>query len=337
MTQAFWPSCGYELLAQTAAGQLLVNDDFLRFLLNRPELAPVDESCPAERALHASLLQDPRREMTESELVQIADGDAADNYRMWLHFRARLLAHPTLEASYAAMFSSVDVPPVLLELITQVLLRHILRKRPSALQARAAELLFRTQAIAISDDGAVMAADQVVAQGLGQRHGFGSLGKLLQQQGVAVRGLDLQVLSLDNQSSYWPRSEQFDWVIALHHGQPALQALCEILGLWVLHMLGVEVRIQSERQIEDRHWAWHVGLDAQASGLLNDLYQGRAVAAEQSRRLLALFRLDFVRPEQMLARVRGKPVYLAMCMDADGRLKLKPQNLLLNLPLAPNA
>jgi hypothetical protein len=36
----------------------------------------------------------------------------------------------------------------------------------------------------------------------------------------------------------------------------------------------------------------------------------------------------------MLADVRGKPVYLAMAVDADQRLKLKPQNLLLNLPLA---
>ncbi|MEY4448343.1 MAG: hypothetical protein RLZZ433_1358, partial [Pseudomonadota bacterium] len=36
----------------------------------------------------------------------------------------------------------------------------------------------------------------------------------------------------------------------------------------------------------------------------------------------------------MLADVRGKPVYLAMAVDAHQRLKLKPQNLLLNLPLA---
>jgi hypothetical protein len=36
----------------------------------------------------------------------------------------------------------------------------------------------------------------------------------------------------------------------------------------------------------------------------------------------------------MSAQIRGKPVYLAMAMDAENRLKLKPQNLLLNLPLA---
>ena len=36
----------------------------------------------------------------------------------------------------------------------------------------------------------------------------------------------------------------------------------------------------------------------------------------------------------MRADVRGKPVYLGLAMDAQGLLKLKPQNLLLNLPLA---
>jgi hypothetical protein len=32
--------------------------------------------------------------------------------------------------------------------------------------------------------------------------------------------------------------------------------------------------------------------------------------------------------------VQGKPVYLGLAMNAQGLLKLKPQNLLLNLPLA---
>jgi hypothetical protein len=36
----------------------------------------------------------------------------------------------------------------------------------------------------------------------------------------------------------------------------------------------------------------------------------------------------------MRSAIAGRPVYLAMAMDSDGRLKLKPQNLLLNLPLA---
>jgi hypothetical protein len=35
----------------------------------------------------------------------------------------------------------------------------------------------------------------------------------------------------------------------------------------------------------------------------------------------------------MLERVAGRPVYLAMAMDVEKRLRLKPQNLLTGLPL----
>ena len=55
------------------------------------------------------------------------------------------------------------------------------------------------------------------------------------------------------------------------------------------------------------------------------------------RRLLCLFRLEFADPADMRAAIKGRPVYLAMAMDAGQRLKLKPQNLLLNLPLREGA
>jgi hypothetical protein len=39
----------------------------------------------------------------------------------------------------------------------------------------------------------------------------------------------------------------------------------------------------------------------------------------------------------MRADVAGKPVYLGLAMNAEQTLKLKPQNLLINLPLASSA
>ena len=36
----------------------------------------------------------------------------------------------------------------------------------------------------------------------------------------------------------------------------------------------------------------------------------------------------------MRVDVRGRPVYMGMARDARARLRLKPQNLLVNLPLA---
>jgi hypothetical protein len=334
MSNNFWPTCGYSLLTQNAAGHLVVTDDFLRFLLERPELAPIESSCAAEIALHHRLMDAPRADVSSDALAQLQDKDAADNYAVWLRFRQRILALPTLEASYMALFKGVDVPPLLVQHLTQILLRHVLGQDATAMQARAAEMLVYAQKITILEDGAVMAADDATVERHATQGSFGSIGELLQQGGIKLRSVDLDVLNADNQDAYWPRSETCDWVLSLNRGQPGLDALCEVMAKWVQHFLGVKVSIQTERDIDDDQWVWHVGLDAQASGVLNDLYQGLEVEPQRMERLLCLFKLSFDEPNDMLAEVRGKPVYLAMAVDENQRLKLKPQNLLLNLPLA---
>jgi hypothetical protein len=230
----------------------------------------------------------------------------------------------------------VDVAPVLVHQLTQILLQHVLevQKPANAMHVRMAELLFRTQKISILEDGAVMAADDETVERHALSGGFGSIGELLKQGGLPVRSVDLDVLSDDNLNAYWPRSEFFDMVISLNHGQSSLDALCRVLELWIKHFLQVEVHITTDKEIVDEHWVWHVGLDAQANGILNDLYTGADVSEERHRRLMCLFRLEFANPADMLAAVAGRPVYLAMAMDEKNQLKLKPQNLLLNLPLA---
>jgi hypothetical protein len=94
------------------------------------------------------------------------------------------------------------------------------------------------------------------------------------------------------------------------------------------------VAIQPVRQIRDERWIWHLGLDAEASAILNDLWHGRAVDEVGRAQLLALFHLEFRDPEDMLTRVRARPLDLGLATTGAGRLKLKPQNLLINLPLA---
>jgi hypothetical protein len=332
----FWQDSGYPLLSTDPDGQLVVTDDFLRHLLMRPELAPIATSCAAEHALHEQLVQTPRADIPAPRLAALADRDAADNYGVWLRFRNRLLALPTLETSYLALFqgAGVDVAPALVAQLTQVLLRHVLGSQATPLEARAAEMLFRTQKVSILEDGNVMAADLETVERHAISGGFGNLGELLKQGGAPLRTVDLDVLSDDNAQAYWPRSEWFDMVICLNHGQPALDALCRVLERWIRHFLQVDVRIQTDREIVDEHWVWHVGLDAQASGILNDLYNGAEVDEDRMRRLMCLFKLEFTDPADMLAEVAGRPVYLAMAMDEKNQLKLKPQNLLLNLPLA---
>ncbi len=331
----FWPACGYRSLAPGPAGQLVVTDDFLRHLLLRPELAPPEEACAAERDLHETLLAQPRIALAEDRLATLADEDARANYAVWLRFRMRLLAQPTLEGSYLQLFrGDVDVAPVLVHQLTQVLLRHVLGDAATPLQARAAEMLFRTQKIAIQEDGQVMAADDETVQRQALAAGFGTIGDLLRQAGAPLRTAELDVLNEDNADQYWARSEAHDFVLALNHGQPGLQALCEVLARWVRHFLDVEVTVAPEGGIDDELWVWHVGLDAQASAVLNALYQGQDVQEDAMKRMLCLFRLDFLDAAAMRPEVAGKPVYLAMAMDENQRLKLKPQNLLVNLPLA---
>jgi hypothetical protein len=331
----FWPSCGYRLLAVDDDRRLRVRDDFLRGYLLRPELAPVRESGRAEIALHETLLSDPRARVSENEVAAIEDPDTRDNLRIWLRFRDRLLRAPTLEAAYVGLFAGegVDVPPLFVHQLTQILLRHILGTDADPIEARAAEMLFRAQKISVLND-AVMAADEQSVELLATTGSLGSLGELLAQNRTPARTVDLDVLSEDNADSYWTRDERFDLAVSLNRGQPALAALCRVLQRWVAHFLAVDVTIAPEREIVDARWVWHVGLDAEASALLNDLYNGVDVADERRERLLCLFALRFADPAAMRPAIAGRPVYLAMAMDRQNRLRLKPQNLLLNLPLA---
>jgi len=106
-----------------------------------------------------------------------------------------------------------------------------------------------------------------------------------------------------------------------------------VLELWLHHFLGVAVTIEPLVRVDDAAWRWHIGLDTEATAILNDLYESQPVEDERMRRLISLFRLEFVEPASAPPELAGKPVYLGLAMNAQGLLRLKPQNLLLNLPL----
>ena len=332
----FWPSCGYRHLTVGADGRLTVTDAFLRRYLLRAELAPVPESCDAELALHEALVASPRRAVDAREIAAIRDADARENYVVWLRFRDRLVAAPSLESAYQRLFAGdgVDVPPQFVHELTEVILRHVLSEAADPIEARAAEMLFRTQTVAVLEDGMVMAADEATVELYATTGGFGNLGELLASNRTPMRTVDLDVLARENADEDWSRDERRDLSISLNRGQQSLDALCRVMERWIRHFLEVEVRIVPERRIDDDRWVWHVGLDAQASSLLNDLYNRVEVDEERMARLVALFRLDFADPADMRPSIAGRPVYLAMAIDERRRLRLKPQNLLSNLPLA---
>lgn len=333
-----WPGSGFRLLRRDGQGRLKVTEDFLRAYLGRPELAPVAESCDAERALHARLLDDPRATLGKLEIAALADADARENYGVMLDFRDRLLEAGTVEACYAGLFREGDVrvPALFVDQMAHVIVRNILESNDDPFQARAGELLFREQ-IATLEQGAILLGDSETVGMLAATAGMGGLGKLVVESGVKARRVELDVLQPDTAGIYWARSDRFDTVLDISFARPGLDALCRVLEAWIEHFLETVVRIQPVQKIADERWAWHVGLDREATALLNDLYNQTEVSEERMARLLSLFRLDFDDPETMRADVKGRPVYLGLCMTAEKKVRLKPQNLLVNLPLARTA
>jgi hypothetical protein len=347
----FWPSCGYRDLRADARGWLVPSEAWFARWLARPELAPVAESCAAEIALHRALAEAPLRAVAPKELDRIRDADARDNWRHWLRFREALLAAGTLEAYYLALMRSgrIDIPPLFVDLLVQPIVRHLLDDTQDAFEARAGELLFRTQRLSTAD-GQMLAGDRDTLDLLNETGGFGELGRLLAQAQAPLRRVEVEVLSDDNAAAYWTSDTRFNFLLDLRHGvtqdlghgiqfkmtraRSGLKALSGVLERWVAHLLGVQVTIRPEPSVDDPQWRWHLGLDAEASAILNDLYEGRDVAPERLQRLISLFRLDFVDSAEMRADVAGRPVYLGLAMTPAQTLRLKPQNLVLNLPLA---
>jgi hypothetical protein len=322
--------------------------------LARPELALVPESCAAEVALHEGLQAAPLKRVSPAELADLQDDDARENYAVFLRFRDGLVGAGTLQAYYLQLMRSgaVDVPAVFVDAVVQALLRHLLADCDDALQARAAEMLFRPQRIT-QYEGQVLAGDRATLDMLNETAGLGEVGRLLRQSGALQPTAQVQVLTPENAVDYWQASERYHFLLDLTHeltqdlshgltfkmtrARSGLKALARVLERWVAHLLGVQVQIEPVHQVTDSAWRWHVGLDVESTAILNDLYQDRAVEADRMQRLVSLFTLTFANPAEMRADVAGKPVYLGLATNADGVVRIKPQNLLLNLPLAASA
>jgi hypothetical protein len=333
----FWANCGYHQLRKGADGRLVVTDDYLRLYYLRPELAPVPESCAAERALHASFMESPRRDVSGAEVDAVTDGDARENYRVMLRFRGELLAAPSLEAFYSNLFQhDVLVPPDFVNLIAQAILRGILEGSNDGLEVRAAELFFRKQRISIND-GAIMLADDEMVEMHATGSGFGSLGKLLQEGQMPLRTVELDVLDETNAGRYFERDERHDTVLNLDRGRAGCAALCRVIERWIAHFHGVRTTVKPVREIPDEEWMWHVGLDAEATAMLNEIYDGGEVEEARMKRVVGLFRIEFRDPVVLRPEMAGKLVFAGLAMAPDSTLRMKPQNLLMNLPLARRA
>jgi hypothetical protein len=255
-----------------------------------------------------------------------------ENYRVLLRWRDRLLAAGTVEGAYMALFKgAVDVPPMFVDQLAHVILRNVLDGTDDALRLRAGELFFREQKATIKD-GHVLLADLETVEMHASGHRYGSVGRLIVEAQGELGAADLDVLDRANAGLYWERESKHDTVVSFTYGRPALDAFARVLEKWIRHFLTVGVRVTPIRQIEEARWAWHIGLDAESTAILNELWAGNEVDAGRMRNILALFALRFEDAAAMRADIAGRDVYLGLSAE-DSVVRMKPQNLLLNLPL----
>jgi hypothetical protein len=277
-------------------------------------------------------MEHPRRPFAEADFSKIEDPDARDNYRILMRFRDRLLQAGTLEGAYMNLFKgAIDVPPMFVDQLAHVILRNLLDGAEDPLRLRAGEVFFREQKATIKD-GHVLLADLETVEMHAAGSRYGSVGRLIVEAQGELGSVDLEVLERANADSYWTRESRHDTVISLTYGRPALDAFAKVLEKWVAHFFSVGVRVRPIRKIDEPRWAWHVGLDAESTAILNELWAGNEVEQGRMRNVLALFALAFDDPAAMRRDIAGRTVYLALSAE-EGVVRMKPQNLLTNLPL----
>ena len=320
----FWVSSGHLLLDRSPAG-LIVTDDFLRAFLARPELLPPPEACDAERALHAALLANPRAQAATDGL---ADPDAAENWDFFLGLRDRLVAAPTLEAAYLRLLREPDFPTprAILDQLVHAILRHAFHRTDDAAMVRAGELFFREQRVTWHNNSLLLADSEIVDHAEHQRSRVPLMAFLAPP--VAA---ELPVLTEQTAHEYWGRSDAFDMVLDLGGPLDGRAALGRAMASFVRHMLGFEIEIAPLPRIDTPEFDWFIGLDPDATRIGNAMWQGAEVP--EAQQLLALYRAVPAEDAPVLPQMQGKPIYLMLAANAEGRVRMKPQNLLLSLPL----
>lgn len=323
----FWIASGYHLLDHDARGALVVTDEFLKAYFVRPELMPPADACVVERRLHRELLADPRRTIAAEEIAAIADADARENWQFVLAFRQVLLREPTLEAAYLALVrsGSINLPPLFVNHLVHVILRNALDSCEDPFVLRAAELFFRPQRIVPHEHSLLLGDAEVV--------GGPSPMPVLSLMSLLGAATEIDILNEANADSYWRRSDQFDFALDFTGGTRGPVALAEAMTRWTSHLLGVDLAIEALTGLCDATLTWYVGLDAEATRMGDRLWNGEALDDRTSPRVLALFRLTFAGADLVADAVGPAPVYLILAMTSDQLVRMKPQNLLVGLPI----
>jgi hypothetical protein len=329
----FWVASGHHLTRRADHGGLVATPELIMAYLARPELMPPADACEAERNLHASLLADPLRPVSSTDIAALADADARENWTFMMAFRDRLVAAPSLEAVYVTLArkGAGDLPPIFLSQLCHLILRNALEGCDDPYTLRAAELFYRSQ-LATVHDGALLLADAEVIEGeQGAQHDMHSspLTAMLQPKAFG----EMDVMDDENAWTYWSRSDAHAMVMNIGGNPKARAGLCRVIERWVAHLLGVAVKVETVASIEDRDWRWFIGLDSEGTRIGNALWNGDTLDGNAAERIVALMRLDIEDTRLVDERVGTRPVYLILAKSADKAVRVKPQNLLTGLPI----
>jgi hypothetical protein len=208
-----------------------------------------------------------------------------------------------------------------------VILRNILDDCDDVFMLRAAELLFRSQKLTLLE-GSLLAGDEEAVSGSNAR----PLSPLHAMLGIATQA-QVDVLSEQNADLYWERSDAFDMSLDLTAGRRGLAALGLVLTRWVRHLLGIDVKIDAVAELLDENLVWYVGLDADATRIGDALWNGDELCEADRRLVVGLYRMTFAPDAGVIEHARGAPTHMILAMSADHTLRLKPQNLIVGLPI----
>ena len=321
----FWVASGHHLTQRRADGWLAVTPELLLAWVARPELAPPDDACDAERALHAQLLADPMVRVEPAQISAIADPDGRENWELFLSLRDTLLAAGSVEAGYMALIrQGVATAPVLLEQLTQLILRNALDGIEDVHTLRAAECFFRPQHGFLKEDSLHL-VDLELVQEMDIRRQQNPLAAMFEG---GVESLD--ILDDENAWTWWSRSDAHTMVQDFGGNPASRLGMAQAIAAFVRHLHRIDVTVLPVTHEEQADLGLFVGLTREGTQIGNALWHGKPLPAK----LVGLFMLDFPADAPVLERMRGRPSWIMLGVGDDLTLRMKPQNLIDGLPLS---
>jgi hypothetical protein len=246
-------------------------------------------------------------------------------------FRDKLVAAPTIERAYLDLVREGvgHLPPIFLDQLIHLILRNALEGCENPFVLRAAELFFRPQKASVHE-GNLLLADAEIIEAAAPGGQPSPLLAMFGREPIS----QLDILDGQNAWTYWSRSDAFTMALNLGGSPESRAGLAQAIAVWIGHLLGIAVKVSPIAALDDPDWRWFVGLDAEATRIGNQLWAGEMPSADARERVVALFRLDFAEAADVAPDLAGAAVYLILAMAPDRSIRLKPQNLILNLPLS---